>query len=78
MHRTNLYLTEEQERRLDDRARAKRVSRSAYVRDIIDRALQEPEPLRPEVEAQLSAFADVYHEAVGDLFDGDPDLSIDR
>jgi Ribbon-helix-helix protein, copG family len=78
MHRTNLYLTEEQERRLDARARASRLSRSAYVRRIIDRALDEPEPISPDVEARLTALADAYEEIVGDLFDDDPDLRIDR
>lgn len=78
MHRTNLYLTEEQERKLDARAKAVRMSRSAYVRRIIDRALDEPEPLSPEVRDQLGEFADSYHELVGDLFDDDPDLRIAR
>lgn len=78
MHRTNLYLTEAQERQLDARAEARGVSRSAYVRHIIDRALQEPEPLRPEVESQLRALADGYQELVDGLFEGDPDLRIDR
>lgn len=77
MHRTNLYLTEEQEKRLDARAKTHRISRSAYVRRIIDRVLDEPEPLRPEVEVQLREFADVYLDVAGDLFEGDPDLSID-
>ncbi|HET6873798.1 MAG TPA: hypothetical protein VFH70_03415 [Acidimicrobiales bacterium] len=78
MHRTNLYLTEDQERKLDARAKAVRMSRSAYVRRIIDRALDEPEPLAPEVRDQLGEFADSYHELVGDLFDDDPDLRIAR
>jgi hypothetical protein len=78
MHRTNLYLTEEQERKLDARAKAVRMSRSAYVRRIIDRALDEPEPLPPEVRDKLAEFADSYHGLVGDLFDEDPDLRIER
>ena len=78
MHRTNLYLTEDQERRLDARARARRISRSAYVRQIIDRALQEPEPVAQEVQGRLAALADSYEEIVGGLFDDDPDLRIER
>jgi metal-responsive CopG/Arc/MetJ family transcriptional regulator len=78
MHRTNLYLTEEQERKLDARAKANRVSRSAFVRQIIDRALQEPEPMTTEIQAQLAEIADSYHEIVAGLFDDDPDLRIDR
>lgn len=78
MHRTNLYLTEEQERKLDARAKSVHMSRSAYVRRIIDRALDEPEPLAPGVRDKLAELADSYHELVGDLFDEDPDLRIDR
>lgn len=78
MHRTNLYLTEEQERKLDARARASRLTRSAYVRQIIDRALQEPEPMAREVEIRLAELADCYGEIVSGVFDDDPDLRIDR
>lgn len=78
MHRTNLFLTEQQEMKLDARAKASRLSRSAFVRQIIDRALQEPEPIAPEVQARLAEMADSYHEIVGGLFDDDPDMRIDR
>ena len=75
MHRTNLYLTEEQERRLDARARANRISRSAYVRLLIDRALGEPEPVAEAIRARLAEVADRYDDLVDQLFDDDPDLS---
>lgn len=78
MHRTNLYLTEEQERKLDARARANRLSRSAYVRQLIDRALEEPDPMTRRVEMRLAELADSYDQIVGCLFDDDPDLRIDR
>ena len=78
MHRTNLYLTETQEAKLDARAKASRMSRSAYVRQIIDDALREPDPLAPEVQSVLADVADFYNEIVGDVFDNDPDLRIDR
>jgi metal-responsive CopG/Arc/MetJ family transcriptional regulator len=78
MHRTNLYLTEEQERQLDARAKAGNVSRSAYVRQIIDRALQEPGPMSPKTEKRLAELADSYEQIVSRLFDDDPDLRIDR
>ena len=78
MHRTNLYLTRQQEEALDARARAAGVSRSALVRSIIDRELARPGPaLGQEVEATLLSWADGYHVAVNGLFDEDPDLRSD-
>jgi hypothetical protein len=77
MHRTNLYLTPEQERDLDARARATGVSRSALVRSIIDRELARLGPVEPDAEAALRLVADGYQEAVAGLFDDDPDLRID-
>ena len=78
MHRTNLYLTDEQEKALDARARAAGVSRSALVRSIIDRELARSLPLGDDVVAALRDLADGYHEATQGLFDDDPDLRIDR
>ena len=78
MHRTNLYLTEEQERELDARARSERISRSELVRRILDRELARPKIPDPELEAAFGSMADSYHEAVGDLFDDDPDLRVER
>jgi metal-responsive CopG/Arc/MetJ family transcriptional regulator len=39
MHRTNIYLTDEQIARLDRRARAEGVSRAELIRQLLDRLL---------------------------------------
>lgn len=39
MRRTNIYLTEEQQKRLGRRARAESLSKSALIRRILDEAL---------------------------------------
>jgi metal-responsive CopG/Arc/MetJ family transcriptional regulator len=78
MHRTNLYLTDEQERELDARARRAGVSRSALVRSIIDRELAKPQSLDTAVQEVLGQLADDYHDLIAGLFDDDPDLRIDR
>jgi hypothetical protein len=78
MHRTNLYLTDEQERALDARARAAGISRSAIVRRIIDRELAAAQPPDPAVEEELRALADAYHGVAAGMFDDDSDLRIDR
>lgn len=39
MHRTNIYLTDEQREKLDARARAQGVSRAELIRDVLDRAI---------------------------------------
>jgi hypothetical protein len=78
MHRTNVYLTSEQERALDARARARGTTRSAVLREIIDRDLSSTQPVPPAaVEVLLDLYAR-YDQVVGDLFDDDPDLRIDR
>lgn len=78
MHRTNLYLTVDQERALDARARAAGVSRSAVVREILDRDLERSGPLDAQAEVALGQVADAYLDAIDGLFDDDPDLRIDR
>jgi len=78
MHRTNLYLTDEQEQALDRRARAAGISRSALVRIIIDRELANPLALSESDEQALAELAGGYHESFSDLFDDDPDLRIER
>ncbi|MGH3585445.1 MAG: CopG family transcriptional regulator [Pseudonocardia sp.] len=40
MHRTNIYLTDEQVSELDRRARAEGVSRAELIRQLLDRLLQ--------------------------------------
>jgi hypothetical protein len=77
MHRTNLYLTEEQERALDARAKAQGVSRSAVVREILDRELAAPSAPPPELGDALAALADLYLDRFAVVFDNDPDLSIE-
>jgi post-segregation antitoxin (ccd killing protein) len=78
MHRTNLYLTGDQELALDARARAAGVSRSALVRSIIDRELARPVVMEAESEQALRHVADRYHEVADGLFDDDPDLRVRR
>lgn len=39
MHRTNIYLTDEQRAQLDARARAEGVSRAELIRRVLDQAL---------------------------------------
>ena len=78
MHRTNLYLTTEQERALDARARSAGISRSALVRRIIDQELATPAPLDDASASALVALAGAYHDVVEGLFDEDPDLRVER
>lgn len=77
MHRTNIYLTEEQERALDARARATRTTRSGALRAILDDALATAASSSlDEVDAGFAELADVYAEATEGLFDLDDDLRI--
>lgn len=78
MHRTNIYLTEEQERALDERARRADTTRSAIVREILDRDLAATPGIDPEIAAGFRAIAEVYDEITDGLFDDDPDLRIER
>ncbi|MGI8937491.1 MAG: CopG family transcriptional regulator [Iamia sp.] len=78
MHRTNIYLTEEQERALDERARRGGTTRSAIVRDIIDRDLGRDGVLTEEVKAGFAELAERYDELTDGMFDDDPDLRIER
>ena len=77
MHRTNIYLTDEQERALDARARAEGTTRSAVLRAILDQELAAPS-VDPGLQEAFAALADGYEQLAGDLFDDDPDLRIDR
>lgn len=78
MHRTNIYLTEEQERALDARARVEGTTRSALLRAILDRELSGTVVFDADLEAAFAAIADGYTDLVDGLFDDDPDLHIDR
>lgn len=78
MRRITIYLTEEQERALDARARAEGVTRSAVLRRLLDQALDEPPVTDPAVAEAFAELADGYQELVVGLFEDDPDLAIDR
>ncbi len=78
MHRTNIYLTQEQARALDERARQGGTTRSAIVRDIIDRDLGRDGVLTEEVKAGFAELAERYDELTDGMFDDDPDLRIER
>lgn len=77
MQRTNIYLTEEQQRALDERARRAGTNRSAVLREILDAELAQPAPPDAQLRAQFAALADQHEELVAGLFDDDPDLRID-
>ena len=77
MQRTNIYLTDEQQRALAARARVAGTTKSAVLREILDAALAEPAPADDELHAAFAALADRYDELVAGLFDADPDLRID-
>jgi hypothetical protein len=76
MRRTNIYLTEEQQRALDARARVAGTTRSAVLRAILDSELEQPTAADDLLQAQFAALAAHYDELVDGLFDDDPDLRI--
>ncbi|CAN5203175.1 hypothetical protein BH20ACT3_BH20ACT3_00900 [soil metagenome] len=77
MHRTNVYLTEEQQRALDARAQVEGTTRSAILRSILDRELAGGPRPDAGLEAAFGALADGYDTLSAGLFDDDPDLRID-
>ena len=77
MQRTNIYLTEDQQRALDELARIARTNRSAVLRDILDAELFGSPDLDDETREAFGRLADGYSELVTGLFDDDPDLRID-
>lgn len=77
MHRTNIYLTEAQQRALDLRARRAGTNRSAVLREILDAELAEPAAPDEQLRAQFAALAERHDQLVAGLFDDDPDLRID-
>jgi hypothetical protein len=58
MNRTNIYLTDEQRRRLDARARAEGVSRAELIRAMLDRALDDGGS--EMLDADLAAIDDSF------------------
>jgi hypothetical protein len=77
MHRTNIYLTDEQVKELDERAALAGTNRSVLLREIIDREMA-PRPIDPQLAAAFRRIGDVYDEVTETLFDDDPDLRIER
>ena len=79
MHRTNIYLTEAQERALDVEARVSGTTRSAVLREILDAALiKDRATSDAALEAAFGEVADSYEKATAGLFDDDDDLRIER
>ena len=57
MHRTNIYLTDDQRDRLDARAQAQGVSRAELVRCVLDAALRgEADRLESDIGALQESF----------------------
>jgi len=78
MHRTNVYLTDEQCQALDVRARSLGTTRSALLRAIVDLALVEPPAVEPRLAAAFADLAAGYESLTQGLFDDDTDLRIER
>jgi hypothetical protein len=78
MHRTNIYLTEEQVKALDTEAEQSGTTRSELLRTIIDGHVAAKPAIDPEVAAAFAEIADVYDEITEHMFDDDPDLRIER
>lgn len=79
MHRTNIYLTEEQVRALDAEAQQTGTTRSDIIREAIDEHISTtPVTVGPAVAAALDELGGRWDELVGDLFQDDPDLRIER
>jgi hypothetical protein len=57
MHRTNIYLTDEQRTQLDALARAAGVSRAELVRSVLDRAIRGESD---QLAADLAAISDSF------------------
>jgi Ribbon-helix-helix protein, copG family len=78
MHRTNIYLTEAQERALDARARATGTTRSGALRAVLDEALATGlSPGDDEVAKALAGLGERFDVVAAALFADDPDLRID-
>jgi metal-responsive CopG/Arc/MetJ family transcriptional regulator len=78
MHRTNIYLTDEQVKELDERAALAGTNRSEVVRELLDEGLRRPAKLSPGAVAALTELGERWDELVGDMFQDDPDLRIER
>lgn len=78
MHRTNIYLTDEQVRELDERAILAGTNRSEIVRELLDEGLRRPAKVSAGAAAALIELGERWDELVGDMFQDDPDLRIER
>lgn len=74
MRRTNIYLTEVEQRALDAKAAVEGCSRSDLVRAVIDRELDLDDDA--EVDAILSELAAELAETARQLAEDDPDLRV--
>ena len=74
VRRTNIYLSEEQQRALDARAAASGTSRSDVLRQILDRELNTP--ASSELDSFFLEVAGLVANRARQLTDGDPDLDI--
>ncbi len=77
MHRTNIYLTEQQDRALRAQAQARGTTKSAVLREILDQGLGAENDWTRDRTA-FGELADGYDMLIEGLFDDDPDLRIDR
>lgn len=78
MHRTNIYLTDEQVKELDERALLAGTNRSEVVRELLDEGLRRPAKVSAGATAALIELGERWDELVGDMFQDDPDLRIER
>lgn len=68
MHRTNIYLTEEQRTQLDAQARAEGISRAELVRNVLDRAIRGD---ADRLAADLAAITESFGVLTEDTFEPD-------
>jgi hypothetical protein len=77
MHRTNIYLTDDQERALDARARVEGTTRSGVLRRILDDALATDTVGADEIGQAFRELSRSYASLAAGMFDDDDDLRID-
>lgn len=77
MHRTNIYLTDDQERALDARARVEGTTRSGVLRRILDDALAIDAAGGDEIGQAFRELSESYPSLTAGMFDHDEDLRID-
>lgn len=76
MLRTNIYLSEAQDRALRQRALFEGTTKSAVVRKILDESLGSG-PVGDELSAGFEALATGWDQLTDGLFDDDPDIRIE-